>query len=136
MVLAVAWPFACGGGGGDFDSPLTYVRGGGETGQARTLVLRPDGTGSVQVERGTDAPVRVSIRLTGEERDRLTRLVDDVDLGGIEEDGSEPMPDAYSYSVRLGDEEAGWQAAYIPSELGQLWAELEGLGEKYGPQPE
>ena len=135
MMLAVAWPFACGDGDG-FDRPLTYVRGGGETGQARTLVVRPDGTGSVQVEQGTDAPVRSPIHLTGDERDRLAQLVGQVDLDGIEVEDSEPIPDAYSYSVRLGDEEAGWQAAYIPSELGPLWAELEALGEKYGPQPE
>ena len=137
MVLAVAWPLACGGGGGGgFDRPLTYVRGGGETGQARTLIVRPDGTGSVQVEHGIDDPERVSLRLTGDERARLAGLVEDVDLDALEEDDSEPIPDAYSYSISLGDEESGWQAAYIPPELEQLWAELEALGEKYGPQPE
>ena len=94
MVLAVAWPLACGGGdgGGEFDGPLTYVRGGGETGQARTLIVRPDGTGSVQLEHGIDDPERVTLRLTAQERDRLARLVGAVDLGAIEEDDSRADP--------------------------------------------
>ena len=135
MVLAVSWPLACGDGGA-FDGPLTYVRGGGETGQARVLVVRPDGTGAVQLEHGIDDPERVTLRLTAQERDRLARLVEQVDLGALDADESEPIPDAYSYSVRLGDEEARWQASFVPAELQALWAELEALGEKYGPQPE
>jgi hypothetical protein len=132
IVLAVTWPLAaC--GGGEFDGPLTYVRGGGETGEARTLVLRPDGTGSAELSRGTAAPKRVTLRLTAAERGRLRKLVPAVDLGGLEVDDSEPIPDAYSYSIALGGDEADWQAAEIPPELSALWAELEGLAEKYGP---
>jgi hypothetical protein len=132
-VLAVAWPLGC--GGQTFDGPLTYVRGGGETGQARTLIVRPDGTGSVQLEHGIDAPERVTLRLTVQERDRLARLVGEVDLGAVAEDEREPIPDAYGYSVRLGDDEASWQSEGLPPELQALWRELEALAEKYGPQP-
>jgi hypothetical protein len=129
--LAVA---ACGGGDGEsFDGPLTYVRGGGLTGEARTLTVRPDGTGTFVVERGLVLPRRAAIRLEAGERDRLARLLSEVDLGPIEDDESEPMPDAYGYSIGYRGEEVSWQTDHRPEHLDALTGELSRLAEKYGP---
>ena len=72
--------------------------------------MRPDGTGSVQLEHGIDEPERVTLRLTGEERDRLARLVGAVDLGAIEEDDPNRSRTRTAIRCASASEEAGWQS--------------------------
>ena len=134
MVLVVLALAACAGdGGASFDGPLSYVRGGGQTGEARELTVRPDGTGTFVVARGLAEPRKLAIRLTADERDRLAKAVSAVDLGGIDDDESEPIPDAYGYGIRYGGDEVNWQADHPPEQLDALSAELSRLAEKYGP---
>ena len=130
-LVALVLP-ACGGGDGSFDGPVTYVRGGGETGEARALTVRPDGTGTFVVERGLAQPRRVAIRLAEAERERLARVLAEVDLSTISDDDSEPMPDAFGYSIGYGGEEVSWQAEHRPEQLDALGDELARLAEKYG----
>jgi hypothetical protein len=134
MTLVALALSACGGddGGGSFDGPVTYVRGGGETGEARELTVRPDGTGTFVVARGLAQPTRAAIRLTERERGRLASLLSEVDLGSIGDDKSEPMPDAFGYSVSYGGQEVSWQAEHRPEPLAALTDELSRLAEKYG----
>jgi hypothetical protein len=130
-LLAGLAPVAC-GGDRSFDGPITYVRGGGETGEARELTVRPDGTGTFAVERGLARPRRVAIRLAEGERDRLARALAEVGLSTISDDESEPMPDAFGYSIGYGGEEVSWQAEHRPAQLDALEGELARLAEKYG----
>jgi len=132
MLVALALG-ACGGDGGSFDGPLSYVRGGGQTGEARELTVRPDGTGTFVVERGLAQPRKLAIRLTAGERDRLAKALSSVDLGGIEDDESEPIPDAFGYGISYGGEEVQWQADHRPEQLDALGGELSRLAQKYGP---
>jgi hypothetical protein len=133
MLVALALPACAGDGGASFDGPLSYVRGGGQTGEARELTVRPDGTGTFVVERGLAQPREVAIRLTAGERDRLAKAVASVDLGAIEDDESEPIPDAFGYGISYGGEEVHWQADHRPEQLDALGGELSRLAEKYGP---
>ena len=109
-----------------------YVRGGGQTGEARRLTVRPDGTGTFEVQRGMLEPRRTAIRLAPPERDRLARLLSEVDLGAVGDDDSEPIPDAYGYEVSHDGDEVSWQADHQPAELDARVDELSRLAEKYG----
>lgn len=137
MLIVITGLTLCACGGGEdraFDGPLTYVRGGGLTGEGRRLTVQPDGSGTFDVNRGLHESRR-AIRLTPAERERLAPLVSRLDLGDLDVEETEPMPDAFAYSVSYGGEEVGWQTSQQPEALDPLMHELSRLAEKYGPSP-
>ena len=132
MLVALALPACAGDGGASFDGPLSYVRGGGQTGEARKLTVRPDGTGTFVVERGLAQPREVAIRLTAGERDRLAKAVASVDLGAIAEDESEPIPDAFGYGISSATRRSTGRPKIGPR-APRAVSRTVAVAEKYGP---
>jgi hypothetical protein len=126
---------ACGGdepSSNALSGPLTYGRSGGDAGETEILTVRPDGTGSFEVDRGLKQE-HTDIAVTAEESEQLAELVSGLDLGSIDVEKAEPIPDGYGYTVRYGGQEVEWEMNHQPPELEELTDELARLAEKYRP---
>ena len=130
MVLAVSWPLACGGGWRRRVRRSADLRPRRrQTGQARTLIVRPDGTGSVQLEHGIDEPERVTLRLTARGA-RPARAARPEPSTSARSRRTSPSRSRTPTATRCSLGERGGQLAgrrTSPPELEPLWGELEAL---------
>jgi hypothetical protein len=111
--------------------PVEYVRSGGLAGETETLTIRPDGAGTFELDRGLDQPSK-DFEISDEERERLAGLVQEADLASVQVEQSDPVPDAYVYSLSYDGRKVAWETDHEPEPLDELTDALSDLAEKYG----
>jgi emfourin len=110
---------------------LKYARSGGIAGISERATVKTDGHVTVS---GRKRRTRTA-RLTGAERQRLSRLVRAADLAHVKVDGKSECCDQFEYSLSYRGRTLQWSDAHFPKPLGKLVAELNDLVVKYGGGP-
>jgi hypothetical protein len=86
-----------GGGGAHLEGDLTYTRGGGIAGRADRLVVRPDGSGTLETRKGGERGVLLSKKELSEVQSELTRAnLPDLPAESVADPAA---PDAFAHRV-------------------------------------
>jgi emfourin len=115
----------------ELSGTLKYARSGGIAGISERAAVKPDGHVTVSVRKRRTR----TARLTGAERERLSRLVREADLAHVKVDGRSECCDQFEYSLSYRGRTLGWSDAHFPKPLTKLVAELDDLVAKYGGGP-
>ena len=104
-----------GGGGSRLEGELTYTRGGGIAGRADRLVVRPDGSGTLETRKGGKRDVKLSEQELSELEAELARAnLPDLPAQSV---ADPPAPDAFGHRVVYGGTTVTADDPSMPADL-------------------